>query len=75
MFAAATGEGIARPPCRGDRPGSWLALFVDQFKYLPEFCAAEIEASYETRSAETAQIGEHMLMKSQVMISEEAAAL
>ena len=54
---------------------SWLALFLDQFKYLPEYYSAEIEASNETRSDETAQIGEHMLMKSQVMISKEAAAL
>lgn len=72
---AATGERIAPPPCRGDRPRSWLAVFADQFKYLPEYYSAEIEASCETRSDETAQIGEHMLMKSQVMISEEAAAL
>ncbi len=74
-FAAATGERIAPPSWRGDRPRSWLALFLDHFKYLPEYYSAEIEASNETRSDEAAQIGEHMLMKSQVMISKEAAAL
>ena len=46
-FAAATGERIAPPSCRSDRARSWLALFLDHFKYLPEYYSAEIEASNE----------------------------